>query len=171
MHPRRNFVIVEKQKMNKKTLRKFLIDSNKAGFSTGDSKKWIKEKDGSTTIAFESGDFRMHDNFFGGEPWGGREVIFFREEPVWIMVMYGAVNSSFKDFKKVYKFLQKALLNQPETFPVRGPEIFQEGDFVYTNKIEGNLDNFLGKEAIFKGNNQIYKTNYAGGLVDVQKEE
>lgn len=157
--------------MNKRALKKFLFNSNNDGFAGGDSKKWIKEKDGSTTITFELKDFRMHDNFFGGEPWGGREIVFFRGEPVWIMVMYGVANSSFKDFKKVYRFLQKALLNQPETFPVRGPDKFREGDFVYTNKIEGNLSNFIGKEEIFKGNKQIYKTNYSGGLVDVQKEE
>lgn len=156
--------------MNKESLKKFLLSSNKAGFASGKSKKWIKEKDGSTTITFESGDFRMHDNFFGGEPWGGREVIFFRGEPVWIMVMYGVVDSSFKDFKKVYKFLKKVLLNQPEDLPLRGPKLFQEDDFVYKNKTEGDLENFIGEEVICKDDKQIYKTNYAGGLVDRRKE-
>ena len=157
--------------MDRNALRLFLIETKKGGFGAGDSKKWIKEKDRSTTITFESGDFRMHDNFFGGEPWGGRNIIFFRGEPVWIMVMYGWVESSFKDFETVYEFLQKALLNQPEDLPLRGPQTFQKGDFAYKNKTEGSLGKFLGEEVICNGNKQIYKTNYAGGLVDVQKED
>lgn len=33
----------------------------------------------------------MNDNFFGGEPYGGREVVFYEEKPVWMMVYYGWV--------------------------------------------------------------------------------
>lgn len=157
--------------MDIKKLKKFLIETKKAGYGAGDSKKWIKEKDDSTTIPFESGDFRMHDNFFGGEPWGGREMVFFKGKPAWIMVMYGSVDPSFNDFEAVYKFLKKALLNQPEDLPLRGPQIFQDGGFVYKNKIKGDLENFIGEEAIYKGDKQIYKTNYAGGLVDQRKEQ
>lgn len=156
--------------MDTKRLKKFLIETKKAGYGAGDSKKWIKEKDDSTTIPFESGDFRMHDNFFGGEPWGGREVVFFREKPAWIMVMYGSIDPSFSDFKTVYKFLQKALRSQPEDLPLRGPKVFQEGDFIYKNKTEGNLENFSGEEEICKDKKRIYKMNYIGGLVDLRKE-
>lgn len=156
--------------MDKKALKKFLIETKKAGYGVGNSKAWIKEKDGSTTIPFELGDWRMHDNFFGGEPWGGREVVFFKEKPVWIMVMYGAVDSSINNFEEVYGFLQKSLRNQPKDLPLRGPKLFQEEDFVYKNKTIGNLENFIGEEVILKNNKQIYKMNYSGGLVDQRKE-
>lgn len=156
--------------MDKKALKNFLIETKKAGYGAGDSNAWVKEKDGSTTIPFESGDWQMHDNFFGGEPWGGREVVFFKGKPVWIMVMYGSVDPSFNDFETVYKFLQKALRNQPEDLPLRGPKFFQEGDFVYKNKTKGDLEDFIGEEVILKDNKQIYKTNYAGGWVDLRKE-
>lgn len=64
--------------MDKESLRQFLIDSNKAGYAGGEEKKWIKESDGSTTIPFEKEDFRSHDNFFGGEPYGGRIIVFIK---------------------------------------------------------------------------------------------
>jgi hypothetical protein len=33
-----------------------------------------------------------HDNFFGGEPYGGRTAVLFREKLVWMMVFsYGCV--------------------------------------------------------------------------------
>ncbi|MBF8249839.1 MAG: hypothetical protein HW400_440 [Candidatus Levybacteria bacterium] len=156
--------------MDIKQLKAFLIETKKAGYGTGNSKNWIKEKDYSTTIPFESGDWRMHDNFFGGEPWGGREVVFFRGKPVWIMVMYGSVDPSVNGFEEVYKFLQKALRNQPEDLPLRGPKLLQGGDFVYKNKAEGNLENFIGEEVILKNDKQIYKMNYSGGWVDRRKE-
>jgi len=156
--------------MNIKQLKVFLIETKKAGYGVGNSKSWIKEKDGSTTIPFESGDWRMHDNFFGGEPWGGREVVFFKGKPVWIMVMYGSVDPSVNGFAEVYAFLQKALRNQPEDLPLRGPKLLQEGDFTYKNRTKGDLENFSGEEEIYQDKKRIYKMNYNGGLVDQRKE-
>lgn len=157
--------------MNKKALRKFLLDSNKAGFSTGNSNKWIKEKDGSTTIAFESGDFRMHDNFFGGEPYGGRYVVFYKGNPVWIMVYYGKVYESVNEFESVYKFLQKALSLMPDEMPLRGPKVLEDGKFKYANEWEGDLEKFSGYEVISQNGQKIYDATYMGGLVDVRKEQ
>lgn len=155
--------------MDIKGLKEFLIETKKAGYGAGKNKKWIKEKDGSTTIPFESGDFRMHDNFFGGDPWGGKEIVFFKEAPVWIMVMYGAVDASFSNFRAVYAFLQKALRNQPEELPLRGPKLFQAGEFIYKNKTIGDLEDFFGEEEIYQGEKRIYKMKYSGGWVDQRK--
>lgn len=157
--------------MDIKRLKDFLVETNKHGYGVGDTKSWIKEKDHSTTIQFQSGNFRMHDNFFGGEPWGGREIIFYKDEPVWIMVMYGKVDSSVEDFEEVYEFLQRALLKQPEEIPLRGPKMFKEEKFVYKNKIKGNLENFFGEEIIYSKNKPVYIGNFFGGLVDVRKED
>jgi hypothetical protein len=155
--------------MNVKALRKFLIETKKAGYGAGNPKAWIKEKDGSTTISFVFGDFRMHDNFFGGEPWGGRMMVFYKEKPVWIMCMYGSVNSSFKDSEKVYTFLKKALRQQPEDLPLRGPKLFKDGEFVYKNENKGSLENFSGEGEIYFDGKRVYKEFYSGGLVDRRK--
>lgn len=95
--------------MNLEELRQFLIDSNAAGYAGGEEKKWIKEPDGSTTIPFEKGDFKCHDNFFGGEPYGGRDIVFYKNKPVWIMVYYGWVSEECKSADPVYTILRKAL--------------------------------------------------------------
>src|SRR3972149_4062506 len=111
--------------MNKKALKQFLIDSNKAGYAGGEEKKWIKEPDGSTTIPFEKGDFRSHDNFFGGEPYGGRIVVFYKDKSVWIMVYYGWITPGVA-VNPVYAVLRGALKLMPEKAPFRGPKKFQE---------------------------------------------
>ncbi|MEM4256508.1 MAG: DUF5680 domain-containing protein [Thermoplasmata archaeon] len=151
-------------------LKNFLIETKKAGYGASDSKSWIKEKDGSTTIVFKSGDFRMHDNFFGGDPWGGREIVFFRDKPVWIMVMYGKVEDSVEDYKEVYEFLKKALRNQPNDLPLRGPRLLHQKQFTYKNNVEGDLENFSGEETIYLNGKKVYSAIYTGGFVDQRKD-
>ncbi|MBP8591187.1 hypothetical protein KBI33_01810 [Candidatus Shapirobacteria bacterium] len=151
--------------MNKKNLRQFLIDLNKAGYAGGEEKKWIKEPDGSTTIHYEKNGWRSCDNFFGGEPYGGRTVVFNEGKPVWIMVYYGWVVEGVAT-DPVYKVLRKALMQMPVKAPFRGPKEYKEEKYTYRNFWEGDVDRFSGEEQILQGKRLIYKANYIGGLVD-----
>lgn len=151
--------------MSKEALQQFLIDSNKAGYAGGDEKKWIKEPDGSTTIPFEKGEWRSHDNFFGGEPYGGRVIVFHQEKPQWMMVYYGWVEEGVNT-DNVYGILRNALMQMPEDAPFRGPKEYKEGEFTYSNSWSGDVERYSGEEQITQGENVIYKANYMGGLVD-----
>src|SRR3990167_2900783 len=102
--------------MDKGSLKRFLIASNKAGYAGGEEKKWVKEKDGSTTIPFKLGDWESHDNFFGGEPYGGRTVVSYKGKPVWIMVYYEWIAEGVQT-DPVYKILRGALMRMPEDTP------------------------------------------------------
>lgn len=148
------------------SLQKFLISSNKAGYASGKEKAWTKEKDFSTTISYQEGDFKMHDNFFGGEPYGGRMVVFYKNKPVWMMVYYGWVEKIVKDPNIVYGILRSALKQMPNSAPFRGPKIFKDKELVYENKWNGEIERFSGEEKISKAGKQLYFAQYAGGLVD-----
>src|SRR3989344_8511237 len=102
--------------MNKEELKQFIIQTNKAGYAGGEEKKWIKEPDGSTTIPFQKGEWRSHDNFFGGEPYGGRVIVFYQEKPQWMMVYYGWVAEGVETYP-VYAVLRNALMQMPEDYP------------------------------------------------------
>ncbi len=154
--------------MNREDLKRFLIDSNNAGYAGGEEKKWIKEDDGSTTIPFEKGSWRSHDNFFGGEPYGGRTVVYHEENPVWMMVYYGWVKEGIK-VDPVYTILRNALKQMPEDYPYRGPKVYKENEYTYSNSWSGEVDRFSGSEQITQGDNIIYKADYMGGLVDQRK--
>lgn len=156
--------------MNIKHLRKYKIKSAREGYASGNEGNWKKEPDGSTTITHESFPWRTHDNFFGGEPFGGREVIFSEDKAVWIMVYYGAIDPRSQNIKELYGFLQKALSRVPDEAPYRGPMLFEEGKFRYTNAWEGTLERFSGIEMIYENDQKVYETKYVGGLVD-QREE
>ena len=152
-------------KITKENLQKFLITCNRNGYAT---EKTIqkKEKDNSITITYSQGDWQMHDNYFGGEPFAGRMVIFYKNQPVWIMVYYGHVDKEYKNLDKIYGFLKQALLKMPENEPYRGPRELIELDWRYSNKPKGNLFQYAGEERIYYQGKEIFRTNYFGGLID-----
>lgn len=151
--------------MNKQALNQFLYDANQAGYGSGEEKKWIKESDGSTSIPYQKGVWQSHDNFFGGEPYGGRIIVSYKNKPVWMMVYYGFVKEGIKP-DLVYGILKKALMKMPKEAPFRGPKRFEYGDLLYLNKWVGDVERYSGEEKIYQGKEIVFQANYMGGLVD-----
>jgi len=155
--------------MNLKSLTLFLYLASQKGYGTGKYSKWIKEKDGSTSIIFKDKDWEMNDNFFGGDPFGGRTIVFYKNKPVWIMTYYGQIPKDAPlETEEVYQFLQKALLKTSLEFPLRGPKKYTQSEFIYQNSWEGKINRFQGKESILVQNKKIYQGNYLGGLVNLR---
>lgn len=148
-------------------LKAFRKEANSvAGYESENPKNEIKEKDGSTTLWYESGDWKFHDNYFGGEPYGGRTVISHKNKPVWIMVFYGRLDDKVSYIEEVYLFLRKALRASTDDSGFRGPKEFTEGKFRYVNNWQGTLENYSGTEEIYLEGNLVYTAMYMGGLVD-----
>lgn len=152
--------------IDKKQLCEFLVKAKSSTYATGNLAKKIIENNKSTTLIFEEGDWRYNDNYFGGEPFGGREVVFLKNDPVYIMVYYGRVNEVVKNFEPVYTFLQKALSQIPVEYPFRGPKNLQENNLEYINEYTGVIDDFSGEEKILKDKKEIYRAKYIGGLIN-----
>lgn len=148
-------------------LRKFLIKSSTKGYSAGDN-VIQKNDDFSYSTSFESGNFKIHDNFFGGEPFGGREVVFFDEKPYWMMVYYG---SDYGKAEGLIAFLRRVLAKPDFKIPVRGPKELVEGNFRYENKTLGALEDFVGEEKIYFKGKEVYKANFSGGFVDRRDDQ
>ena len=157
--------------INSKQLCEFLVKAKKTGYASGDKANKSKEKNKSKTITFKNGDWLYYDNYFGGEPYGGEEVVYLKNQPVYMMVYYGSVDKSIKDFKKVYKFLREALALMPKDEPFRGPKFYKSGEYAYRNWFQGGTTNFSGVEKIYFGKKKIYEAKYVGGLVDQRKEK
>jgi hypothetical protein len=60
------------------------MDASRRGYAAGGSAVKTLEADHSTTIVLEHGEWKFHYNYFGGEPYGGREVVFLGGQPVWM---------------------------------------------------------------------------------------
>jgi hypothetical protein len=144
----------------------FLREAHQRGYAAGQDARTVREPDHSTTIAYRSGAWRFHDNYFGGEPYGGRAVAFLNERPVWMAVYYGRVDARDVDVQSIYSFLQRALLRAPDDLPFRGPEQHAESPFTYRNARRGDVQDFWGQETIEYREQPVYVARYAGGLVD-----
>lgn len=151
--------------INKNNLKKFILEASRATYASGDNSIKQKQPDGSTTIAYQNGVYGYHDNYFGGEPYGGREIVFLNNEPLWIMVYYGFVYAG-TEHKNVYAFLIESLSNATLAMPYRGPSLYEKGIWKYENKLVGDVENFLGTEKIFQDTACVYEARYLGGLVD-----
>jgi hypothetical protein len=151
-------------------IKEFLIYSAKNGYGNAQA-KITDGADGSHTIEVANGNLRLHDNYFGGEPYGGQIVIFKDDNPVWMMVYYGAVKG-LKDLtlKDVYGYLRKNLLNPDPEMPIRGPLKNRDGKWSYDLDINGDLVDFRCEEVIKYDNKVIYKASFAGGLVDQRSD-
>lgn len=149
------------QQVNLDELKQFLIQASKPhADSTADIKK---EDDGSRTIEFVEGDYRMHDNFFGGEPYGGRLVVFYKDEPIFMEVYYGQTS---KPADEVYDFLREALQHPDDDNPFRGPAEYSKDGLVYKCSTQGDVATHIVKEYIYEGDTEIYSAIIVGGLVD-----
>lgn len=146
-------------------LKKFIFDASRATYASGDESIKVKQPDGSTTIEFVEGDWVFHDNYFGGEPYGGREVVFYQGKPVWMMVYYGFVHIEIGN-AEVYGVLMEALRNTTSETPYRGPKAFEKANWRYENNLEGEVENFHGTEKIYHDGKCVYEASYIGGLVD-----
>jgi hypothetical protein len=153
-----------------KQLSSFLAEANRSGYASGQDDKWKKESDGSKTIVYQRDPWFFHDNYFGGEPYGGREVVFHKDKPVFMMVYYGRIIDKSSDKKFIYLFLRNALKLFPGDLPFRGPPSYQEEKngkkIIYQNKWIGGIDCFSGKEKIYIDDRKVYEAEYSGGLVD-----
>lgn len=146
-------------------LKQFIFDASRATYASGDESIKKKQADGSTTIEFEKGQFKFHDNYFGGEPYGGREVVFYQGKAVWMMVYYGVVHIKNSN-AEVYGFLTEALRNTTIDAPYRGPRVFEKENWRYENSWEGEVESFHGTEKIYRDGECIYGASYTGGFVD-----
>jgi len=153
-------------------LKKFVFEAKQAGFAPGNL--GIKESDGSKTIIFEKNDWKHHSNYFGGDPYSGREIVLFKGKPIWIMLYYGWVilNGHYISTRKIYNCLREALLAIPEDGPYRGPRTFYQTEtknLIYTNSWMGEISCFSGKEAVYLNDQAVYIATYLGGMIDQKK--
>ena len=151
--------------LEKEQLKRFIFGASSKTYASGDKSIQQKQIDDSITITFGEGDYKYNDNYFGGEPYGGREVVFFKNKPIWMMVYYGFVHKNVET-KEVYPFLIESLSNTILDMPYRGPTLFKKGNLKYTNDFNGDVDNFVGIEKIFKDGICIYEAKYMGGFID-----
>ena len=116
---------------------------------------------------FTDGDWRYHDSYAGSIWAPGREVVFYKGEPVWSMAYQGKTIDGLSEelVDETFTFLKTALINADERMPFRGPRAFAKGDFDYRFLMTGDYRYFTGEEAIAYKRTIIFTQNVMGILV------
>jgi len=125
--------------------------------------------DGSYDLVIEYKGYRFHDNWFGGEPFGGREVVGKNGKVFWMMTYFGAIVDASEAPADVYgTCLKEAMRNPARELPVRGPRQYSASNgYTYSFEWTGDLNRFNGVETISNQDGKVaYVGEVSGGLVD-----
>ena len=151
--------------VNQKNLKKFLVKAKINTYALSGEGGENVLADGSKEFLFEENIIAYRDRYFGSVSFIGEEIVFQNKKPMWGMNYYGEIISENISKNKVYEFLKNALLKVKENKPFRGPDNFEEDNFKYINKAEGNVEKFYGQEIILYKKQLVYKLFYHGGLI------
>ena len=128
----------------------------------------IPVSQGHTDHEYSEGDLRYHDSYAGSTWAPGREVVFYKEDPIWCMAYQGQNNSEYGEQffqEQAFPFLKRALMNFEDGTPFRGPREFSEGDFKYTFEMHGDYDYFKGQERISYKGDSVFFQDVMGSLI------
>ena len=117
--------------------------------------------------SFTEGDWKYQDFYAGFKYPPGKEIIYFKDKPVWTMAYQGKIESNFSnDFiEEIYRFLKLALRESKTDMPFRGPAYFKQGDFEYSFSINGDYTYFVGKEIIRKNGDIVFFQDIMGSMI------
>ena len=123
---------------------------------------------GHTDHEYSEGDLKYHDSYAGTIWAPGREVVFYRGEPIWCMAYQGQHNSAYDDVffqEQAFPFLKRALMSFDDNIPFRGPTEFCEDDFKYAFEMKGDYDYFKGQETLFYKGDRVFSQDIMGSLI------
>ena len=151
-----------------KELIEFLIEAKKQTYANASAKKERSSRTGSHDYEYSNGKLTYHDTYFGGTKFMGEEVVYDdNSTPFWGMNYYGITLDESLSEETVDKALRPALMRVGENniLPLRGPEVYINGYYKYTFKVNGTMEDFEGIEEIYKNNEKIYVLRCHGGNI------
>lgn len=147
-------------------LARFLAEKKRSSYANKDAKKAPSSRLKSQDYHFERDNLIYHDTFFGDRDFIGEEVVYRTDRPVWAANYFGFLLDDGLDEKRVYNFLQTALMEDADPgLPVRGPQEFISGDWSYHFSSNGSLANFTGQEEIRLNGAPVYRLLLHGGFI------
>lgn len=138
----------------------FLIRAKKKSYA-GKGAESESTRPCSHDLRYSEGNLLYIDTYLGGERFSGEEAVWVKNQPVYAMNYSGKITgNTFSG-----DFLKAALLLVPEQKPFRGPEVFQEQDYLYQCSVNGTLEWFQGYEEIHYRQAKVYECYFHGGTV------
>jgi len=155
----------------KKDLLDFLFKAHK---NTYVAPKEVKSKNKVDSISvghkdyeFSEGDWKYHDSYAGWYWPPGKEIVYYKNEPVWCMSYQGKVKEDLEKelIEEIYSFLKEALRHTTQEMPFRGPISYSNDNFEYLFYMDGNWEYFVGKEIISYKGEEVFFQDIMGSLI------
>lgn len=143
-----------------KDIIEFLIEAKRATYA-GKGAETTASRPQSHDLTYGEGDYMYYDTYLGGGRFAGEEALWIKGKPYWSMNYVGRVTG--ENFSG--DFLKEALFQVPCDMPYRGPEQYENGDYSYHCKAEGDFEWFQGYETIYYRGIQIYECHFHGGII------
>ena len=110
---------------------------------------------------YQNGDYVYHDAYVGGEQFAGEEAVWKNGKSLYAMNYLGRVLS--KEFSG--NFLKDALRHADRKMPYRGPEHYEDGEYLYKCSVNGDFTWFQGYEEILFHDKKVYECFFHGGIM------
>jgi hypothetical protein len=149
-------------------LAKFLVEAKISTYAAlGDEASVPPELSGSKQLEYIKGAYYYRDVYFGMFRFMGQETVYRDEQPIWSMVYAGGAVGKVSDEEslRVFEFLRRAMRLVEVDRPFRGPSTYDNGELSYFDESQGDVRNFHGIETIQRGGIEVYRLDYAGGLI------
>ena len=154
--------------VNNKEFLEFLVKAKKSTYANSDAPKVLPSRLKSKDYEFTDGNFTYHDTYFGGVKFMGEEVVYYNNDILWGMNYYGVTIDDSLTEEVIDKVLRVALMKvgeDKEVIPVRGPKEFINEDYLYIFNVDGDMENLVGTEQIYKDKKLIYELKCHGGII------
>jgi hypothetical protein len=165
-----NHIGIDFAKEHGAELQEFLYEALLRGYGSESNSTDAESADGSTKLPpYECGDWKYVDEYYGGEPYSGITVIYYKGVACFSMVYWGKVLSGV-DRQSVYDCLMPALMATNPAHPWRGPNQFVAANGLrYTNLWHGSIEKFYGQEKIGNTDDDwLYEADYRGGIINLR---
>ena len=141
----------------------FLLDAKRATYASEGGEAVVDALlPGSHQLEYRAGPFLYRDIYYGGEQFIGQETVYHADQPLWSM---GYAGWMLDPSVPLGGLLKEALRRVEWDRPFRGPRLYQNGDYTYTDESHGMVDRFWGHEVIAYRGRPIYELRYQGGLI------
>ncbi len=154
--------------ISKDDLYNFISDPGEGSYANKPIYEANPERPEFFELVTKKGDLTYRDSYIGHFRSRGMEVVRFKDKPIWASNYGGGMTDGHYDLaNETFDFLKKAFVQKDKSFQsMRGPSELKEGDWLYTYKQAGNVEEFSGTEEIYHKGVLVFYHKISGGIIE-----
>jgi hypothetical protein len=146
-------------------LEEFIVEAKAAAY-VGNGSPEGQSRVSSHDVGYQRAPWRYLDSYFGGTDFLGQEVVWRDDLPIWAMNYYGRIlDDSAIDAVIAGSIIKESLAALYRQGRFLGGFEYTAKGYKYVDQNTGAAASFLGVEQIYRGDQEVYRLDYHGGLI------